>query len=400
MRRWLQSCSSKQKSKLLSVGDQHSLNFVTNTSDNNDSFDDNCDYKTDATNENNETETDNPDELEQPEQSTHEALKPSEKKRKLWKPKLNPATLISQFAWIDESKKIPTCKVCNKEVTGGLFHIKRHAKTSNHIRKYNAIKKTPCIESSFVDNKTVNSVKRAELKFAAYVCDHNLPFLVMDSLPTLCKNIFPDSKIAKDVKMKRNKTTDLVVETIAPFFKSQIIADLKSNTFTLIIDETTDISIKKSLIVLVRYWKHDRVVDRILELIEVEDASAEALFLSIKSILDTHSVPYKNMIAFAADNASTMMGDKNGVQAKLRELVPNLYVQGCLCHSLHLCSSAAAKELPSVVEQFVRDIYAYFAHSSKRISELGECQIFANEKPHKMLYPSQTRWLSLKVSSF
>ncbi|EFA13157.1 Zinc finger protein 862-like Protein [Tribolium castaneum] len=220
----------------------------------------------------------------------------------------------------------------------------------------------------------------------------------MDSLPSLCKDIFPDSKICKEIKMKRNKTTNIVVNTIAPFFKNEIISDVKTNNFTLIIDEITDVSIKKSLIVLVRYFKDGRVVDRILAVIKVEDASAEALFVSIKHILDTQSVPYKNLIALAADNASTMMRRKNGVQAKLRELVPNLYVQGCLCHSLHLCSSAATKELPSVVEQFVRNIYAYFAHSTKRILELGECQVFVNEKPHKMLYPSQTRWLSLKWS--
>jgi hypothetical protein len=39
----------------------------------------------------------------------------------------------------------------------------------------------------------------------------------------------------------------------------------------------------------------------------------------------------------------------------------------------------------------------YFSHSSKRIDHFKEWQRFALEKPHKLLYPSQTRWQSLNV---
>ncbi|KAB0790298.1 hypothetical protein PPYR_15369, partial [Photinus pyralis] len=77
-------------------------------------------------------------------------------------------------------------------------------------------------------------------------------------------------------------------------------------------------------------------------------------------------------------------------------VVRNVFVHGCSCHSLHLARSHAAKKLPSTVGQFARDIYSYFAYSSKRLHQLFECQIYAQEKSHKMLYPSQTRWLSLK----
>jgi hypothetical protein len=216
---------------------------------------------------------------------------------------------------------------------------------------------------------------------------------------SLCKDVFPESKICRDLKTKRKKTSQLIFNTIAPFFKNEIVQDLKMNNFAVVIDETSDISTKKSLIILVRYWKDGEVVDRIFDLIEVKDASAKTLFSMIKNIFDKNQIT-KNLIAFAADNASTMVGHQNGVQAKLKELNPMSYVQKCLCHSLHLCTSAAAKELPSVIKQFVRDIYFYFAHSAKKMSELGECQVFVNEKPHKMLYPSQTRWLYLKVRKF
>lgn len=168
--------------------------------------------------------------------------------------------------------------------------------------------------------------------------------------------------------------------------------------FSIIIDETTDISTKKSLILLVRYWKNGLIQDRVFDLIEVRDASAQGIFNSLKHVLDFYQIPYTNLLGIAADNASTMMGHLNGVQAKLRVIAPHIHVQRCASHSLHLCSSAAAKKLPNNVEQFTRDIYAYFSHSSKRQEELEECQVFAKENPAKMLYPSQTIWLSLRVS--
>lgn len=90
-----------------------------------------------------------------------------------------------------------------------------------------------------------------------------------------------------------------------------------------------------------------------------------------------------------------MMGKKDGLQSKLKEKVPNIFIMGCICHSMNLCSSAACEKLPSTIEDLARDIYNYLKQSSKRQSELQEFQTFLNIKPHKILKLSQTRWLSL-----
>ncbi|XP_050298659.1 uncharacterized protein LOC126737704 [Anthonomus grandis grandis] len=103
------------------------------------------------------------------------------------------------------------------------------------------------------------------------------------------------------------------------------------------------------------------------------------------------------MIGFGADNASVMMGHKAGVQAKFKEKNKDLFVLGCTCHSLHLCSSAACTKLPKSVEEFVRSLYNHFSNSAKRIADFEQFQFFIDLKPHKMLRPSQTRWLSLQA---
>ncbi|XP_043270179.1 uncharacterized protein [Venturia canescens] len=92
------------------------------------------------------------------------------------------------------------------------------------------------------------------------------------------------------------------------------------------------------------------------------------------------------------------MGSISGVQARFKQIIPNLFVLGCVCHSFNLCSSAAAQKLPRSLEDMIRSIYNYFAHSSNRVSKLQEFQAFVELKPHKMFRPSQTRWLSLQAA--
>lgn len=86
-----------------------------------------------------------------------------------------------------------------------------------------------------------------------------------------------------------------------------------------------------------------------------------------------------------------MQGQYKGVQRLFRDICPNIVVLGCTCHSLRLCASTAAKKLLNSVERLAKDICSYFSNSAKRVSELEQCQIFTEEKPSRLLYPSQTR---------
>lgn len=90
------------------------------------------------------------------------------------------------------------------------------------------------------------------------------------------------------------------------------------------------------------------------------------------------------------------MGAKGGLQAILKKENQHLFVLGCVCHSLHLCSAAACKKNPSSVEKFALHIYLFFCHSSKRLLEFKELQELFNVKTHKLLKTASTRWLSLE----
>ena len=71
-------------------------------------------------------------------------------------------------------------------------------------------------------------------------------------------------------------------------------------------------------------------------------------------------IPFENLVGFAADTTSNMFGEHNSVVSRLRENFPNITIIKCICHSIHLCASEAAKTLPKKTEDIVRNIYSFF----------------------------------------
>lgn len=309
------------------------------------------------------------------------------------------AEWMQRFKWLQTKSGNSQCVVCDRNITGGITHLKRHERCGVHLKRLRSASNTPKVET-YISNepkeKNFQLVKEAELKLTMFLNEHNLPFQLMDHLPDFIRSICPDSNIAKLIKCGRTKATAITRDCLAKEQISIIVEKLKSNVYSLIIDETTDVSTHKALAVVVRFYDKPWA-DEFLGMIRVKSSSADDLFTEIIKLLTELDIPLKNMIGFAADNTNVMMGNISGVQAKFRELLPNIFILGCVCHSFHLCASAATKKLPRNLEDFIRNIYNYFAHSSKRCEALQEFQLFLDLKPHKLLHPSQTRWLSLEV---
>lgn len=217
----------------------------------------------------------------------------------------------------------------------------------------------------------------------------------MDSLPNLLKECCPDSAIAKQLQCGRTKSTQLI-DKISQQGRKTVIFALRNKKFSLIVDETTDVSSKKCIVLVARYVDDGQVRDRFVALLEVQNADAISLFNLIKEFFNQHNIPFKNMIGLATDGASVMAGNIGGLRALL-QAETNLFFLKCTCHSLHLCSSYAFKKLPNTLETLCRNIYSYFSHSPKRITELQEFQKYCAVEPHKILGISNTRWLSLET---
>lgn len=313
-------------------------------------------------------------------------------------------------SWLREDLKDPykaMCSFCDTTIQADISVLQRHCAGKKHQNKLKGMSKQQPISKLLQTSKILaeeEKVKYAELKLAAFMAEHKIPHASMDHLSDLLVDAFPDSNIAKNLKMKHTKLQVVINNVLGDSEKEYLCADLKSQKFSVLIDESTDISSTKTMCVVVRYYdlKIGRVVSRFWDLIDLfsddnvdHTTTAKRLFEVVIKSFEDCSIPLKNIVGFGSDGCNTMMGCNNSVSTRFRESCPGIVVLKCICHSLHLCSSEACRELPQECETLARNIYNHFKNSSKRQSQLKAFQEFCDTKVHKILRPAQTRWLSL-----
>ena len=250
------------------------------------------------------------------------------------------------------------CTVCSYTFSNAnKTTLLAHKETQKHMKNFEAKSKTVNINTFFSKPKEPglqDKVAKAEIMLTAFMAEHNTPFSQADHLIECCKQMFPDSVIAQKMSLKRTKAAYVMQYGIAYSERQDVVDICRNQKFSIIVDESTDVSTNQMLAVVVRYCdaKTKRVVDSLLDLIEVEDGTGLGLFTAVKKLLNTHAIPLSNIIGFAADNCATMMGTTSGFQAQLKKDIPHVFVLGCVCHSFALCANAASNRLPSWLEMY------------------------------------------------
>ncbi|XP_008186719.1 E3 SUMO-protein ligase KIAA1586-like [Acyrthosiphon pisum] len=276
---------------------------------------------------------------------------------------------MPEFKCIRSSKKGENyfhCMVCGDDYLAGKSALKKHIKTTKHTKNSKshanlipANMMPRVLQQSSIEKKT----KSAELRIAMFIVEHNIAHQTSDHLEEL-------------VKIMNNQS------------------------FSILIDESTDKSSIKILAIIVRLMDINKFIvrDEFFSLTEIANGTAQGIYDAIKNVFEKHTIPYKtNMVGFASDGANTMFGSHHSVKTLLQNDIPDIFVMKCICHSLALCASYASNKLPDSVENLVRDIYTNFKYRFTRQTEFKEFQVFVELKPHKLLQPSQTRWLSLHL---
>lgn len=308
--------------------------------------------------------------------------------------------------WLRPSSKgqlFGFCSACHVHisVSHGKMEVRKHSASKKHKQNCTAVAKQPSVldmPSVSGKKKLHESVQESEIRLAAFICEHDLPIRTVEHMPKLIQAICPDSAIAKELKCGRTKLTSIVNHVTGEESAAMLVTKLQESKFSLIVDESTDLSSTKHLCMVARTLIGDKVADCFLGLISLQEATARALYDAVTKIFADNHIPYKNnMIGFGADGANSMLGAHNSLSTLLKNDIPSLFVMKCICHSFALCASKACATLPKDVEDLARDVFSYFQCSPKRMGILKEFQSFVNVRPHKLLHPSQTRWLSLHM---
>lgn len=206
-----------------------------------------------------------------------------------------------QSSWLDEDvfkgwlapyhqENKAICTACNKVIRCCKTDLIEHSQTVKHVEKINlnnTIDDTS--DDTFSELSHKNKIKRAEIKLEAFFAEHNIAFSTAEHLIPLLKDICMDPKVVQDLSLGRLKCTNIVKDVIAKREVEKIVDNLQSSKFSVLIDESTDISDTKIMSVLVRYVSpsNKKVKTQLLELIRLDakDCSVSKLFETFKNLL-------------------------------------------------------------------------------------------------------------------
>lgn len=247
--------------------------------------------------------------------------------------------------------------------------------------------------------KKIEKSKVCETYTTLFIAEH-CSILKVDHLGELMKKTCNDSEGIKDMHLHRTKCSNIIKNVLSPHFKDQLKLDIGNGKFSLLLEESTDISVTKYLGIVIIYYSttSQKINTSFFKIAPLTYCTADGIVCAIKETLNEFGLDYKNTLGIGADNASVMTGVNNGVYAKLKREIPGLILIRCVCHSIQLAVSHASEgTLPRNLEFMVSETYNWFSQSSTRQAEYKQLYQTINEghEPLKIVRACQTSWLSI-----
>lgn len=301
-----------------------------------------------------------------------------------------------------EDKGKAYCRYCKISLKAKLFDLKHHGGTQKHKSAAQPFSDRRQRQIQFPKLSDTLARKQAQASICLFIAEH-CAILAVDHLGQLCKTRFKGSKACDDFNLHRTKCSSIIRNILGEHFTNALICDISDAPFSLIIDESTDISVMKKLGIIVRYFStsQQEVVSTFLALIELENGTAANIVEALNSLFNKLKLKKKNLLALGTDNAAVMTGINNGVYQKIKDEwdLPSLILIKCTCHSMQLALSAAYEQtLPRNIDFLIKEIYSWFSCSTKRQLEYNTLYRSINDAKNPLKIPktAETRWISIE----
>lgn len=211
---------------------------------------------------------------------------------------------------------------------------------------------------------------------------------------TLMKSI---SESSKNATYFSPQIQNEIIDIIGEYIQEQIIKDVReSRFFSLLADETTDISGKEKLSLCIRFYdkKAHKIMECFLKYVQIENLTSQHISEVIISEIAKLGLDLQMLRGQGYDGAPNMSGHQNGVQTKIKDIYPSAIYIHCASHVLNLCLNSASK-IAEIRSMFgaLAEICSYFRRSAKKSLILSN--VFkANGKTSKRLSSyCETRWV-------
>ena len=192
-----------------------------------------------------------------------------------------------------------------------------------------------------------------------------------------------------------------IIEGIGKIFRKKIAAEVRqSGFFTILADETRDASKTDQLTLCLRYVtsKDDQkaITEKFLMFCEIPDRTGRGLARQILETLKAENIDVTKMRGQGYDGCSAMSGEFKGVQAVIKDSIPEALYLHCASHCLNLVIAHATKN--GVIRNTVStigNVCAFITRSTGRIAILEEkvMLLFDSSKARRLKPLCTTRWV-------
>lgn len=170
----------------------------------------------------------------------------------------------------------------------------------------------------------------------------------------------------------------------------------ESKIFSILLDETTDVSHTEQVSFVVRYVHNMKIKERFIQVCNVHSTSGDALENLVMTLLEENDLKIENIRGQGYDGAANMSGHYKGLQSRILRQNPKALYVHCQAHCLNLVLVESAKSNICFVSFFnlVEKLYTFMANSSKRHSAFIEMQKrkHPDQRPLELKKLSDTRW--------
>lgn len=198
--------------------------------------------------------------------------------------------------------------------------------------------------------------------------------------------------------MISNTVQNEIIDCIGETFRSSISEDVKrSKFFSIMCDETTDVSTKEQMTFCVRYIDTQSFVtkEEFVGFTEMTETTGVAIKEAIDKELDALGLTKEHLCGQGYDGGSNMAGKFKGVQALISNEQPMAIYSHCFSHSLNLVISKSC-DIPAIRNMLgtVGAVTTFLSASALRKNALEEV---INQLPEikkkslKVMCP--TRWV-------
>lgn len=204
-----------------------------------------------------------------------------------------------------------------------------------------------------------------------------------------------------------------IIQHISSQMKKKLSEKIIANNckISLLMDESTTISRKSTLIVYVRTSLFNCDASSAdafaypLELVELSSLSSSHIVDSLYGVLDKHGFNEaflsSNLIGLCSDGASNMVGRKSGVLTTINKKYPNTLIWHCMCHRVELAVGDSVDKINAVnhVKLFLDRLYSLYSQSPSAQRELEDVASPLGVELKKIGRVLDTRWAASSYRS-